>query len=189
MRRSTASEPDCSGRCAWRARRVPPNSAISPISSASQSMGSIELSRRRGSAVSSKICRTSPASEGAGRAFTIAGKSRPQRPRLIPESTSSLPPAATNPSTCLSTLRGADFWMSLASEGSRKMCSGSRTLPESSGWAGSAFRASCASSRNECAKRSSAQMGTPPEQQRLHAHQLRRRGTVQRQSDHEPGPK
>jgi len=31
-------------------------------------------------------------------------KSLPHRPRLIPESTSSLPPAATNPSTCLRTL-------------------------------------------------------------------------------------
>jgi hypothetical protein len=34
------------------------------------------------------------------------GKSRPHRPRLIPESTSSLPPAATNPSTWRRTLRG-----------------------------------------------------------------------------------
>ena len=39
---------------------VPPNSRIRPINSSSQSMGSMELRRRRGSAVCSRIARTSP---------------------------------------------------------------------------------------------------------------------------------
>ncbi len=61
---STASDPDCRGRCACRASLLPPNSRIRPISSASQSMGSIELSRSRASSVSRKIRRTSPPATG-----------------------------------------------------------------------------------------------------------------------------
>ena len=75
-----------------------PNSAISAISSASQSIGSIELSRNRGSPVLSRIsphqCR-----QRTRRVVLASGRSRPHRPRLMPESTSSIPPAATNPST------------------------------------------------------------------------------------------
>ena len=85
-------------------------------------------------------------------------KSRPHRPRLIPESTSSLPPAATKPCTCRSTFCGpAGFSTSPASAESRKTSSGFRNPPGSSGSAASApRRTTCASSRNECAKRSSA---------------------------------
>ena len=141
-----------------------PNSAISPISSASQSIGSIELSRSRGSAVCSKICRTSAASvRGACSILGAERKSRPQRPRLIPESTSSLPPAATNPSTCLRTLCSGQT----SGRASRLRNHAKRaaiSAPFLDLQVGPRLRAgtSCASSRNECAKRSSAQIGALP---------------------------
>ena len=70
---------------------------MSAISSASQSMGSMELRRRRGRSVSLKNCAHQRGKRRLG-APAEGARSRPQRPRLMPESTSSLPPAATKPS-------------------------------------------------------------------------------------------
>ena len=72
------------------ARRI---RAMSAISSSSQSMGSMELRRRRGSAVCSKNASGPDCREVI--VVRVPDRSRPQRPRLMPESTSSLPPAAT----------------------------------------------------------------------------------------------
>ncbi len=132
LRRSPTVAADAHGAPAA-CRRTPPSSRSAP---APQSIGSIELNRNRGSPVSRKIRRASPASVsragsrkkascatrlsdvegspsrdscGAGgpaeivlplRSSAPAASSCPHLPRLIPESTSSFPPAATNPSTC-----------------------------------------------------------------------------------------
>ncbi len=91
------------------------------------------------------------------------GKSRPQRPRLIPENTSSMPPAATNPFTCRRTLSAGKL---LDEPRVCGITQNEQRLPHPS-WI---FRfgrvcapgTTCASSRNECANRSSASTSAEP---------------------------
>ena len=138
--------------------RPPPNSRISPIRSAFQSMGSIELSRRRASAVRERICRTSSARK---RGVPVSqARSRPQRPRLIPDSTSSFPPAATKPSTWRRTASGPrlreDPRVWGMTQKVQRLAHPSWILRLGRVWAPGI---TWASSRKECANRSSAQMG------------------------------
>src|SRR6266567_3586829 len=112
MRRSTASLPDCIGTCACLAIRG--DSAIKPMNESLQSMGSTEEMRSFSRDVWSRTARTRSSSLGgreprstpprAGPSHTW--KSRPHRPKLIPEMTTSRYPASTNWFTCLNTSCG-----------------------------------------------------------------------------------
>ncbi len=79
------SDPDCSGACTCLAMR--PDPATRPSRSSLQSIGSMELSRRRSTEVSSSSRRRRPLK----RISLLPGPlgSRPQRPRLMPLSTTS----------------------------------------------------------------------------------------------------
>ena len=73
------SLPDCSGTCACLQMRG--DDATSSITSFVQSMGSTELMRSFSIAVRSRIARSMSAK------FICGVRSRPQRPRLMPDST------------------------------------------------------------------------------------------------------
>src|SRR6266567_6033342 len=112
MRRSTASLPDCIGTCACLAIRG--DSAIKPMNESLQSMGSTEemrsflrdvwsrTARTRSSSLGGREPRSTPPRAGPSHTW----KSRPHRPKLIPEMTTSRYPASTNWFICPNTSSG-----------------------------------------------------------------------------------